>query len=704
MKQGFPFVLTTVAAMVCASFPVAALADDEPSGVIDEVVVLSRPESSIRLGLGFFDGNTVRFGQFTEPADGPQPSLSFRLASREDASGALFRFDARSLELAHREARIEHGRQGHWKLVLDYNSVPHYFPLAFNTRLDSPELATQKIDGVATPRPLTLASQRESWGLAAKLAPSDALTTRIRVKQERRTGSRPFGFGRNDILFIGEPLDTETRDLEASAAYSVKQFQLLGGYLGSWFKNHIPGVTANGREIDNLTSAADPNQIALPPGNEAHQLFLSGGYGFSPTTRANFKLSRERARQNQPFIDLLAGSGFAGTGNLDGTADTTLMSVGLTGQASKDLAFLANFRREDYADRTPVRQYVAAGASSPHGLNVRFPHRTTVGKAEATYRLAPQYTVTAGVNHERRQRDVPVTIEALSARAVSFRADTEENGYRLELRRTLSFDLNGSLAYVASKRSGSALLPADASASPDFVVPLHFADRDRAKWRFELDWVPTEPVSIQAVVEDADDRYSGHELGPRRGAMRLYSLDVTYSFENWQLTGWLSRTTNTAEQSTCGAITRDRFCRDSDPARAWAIWGATLGDQSDGAGITLRGTPTRKIKVGADLLVTRDSNEHKIELLEAQNASLPSGLPPDIRYDSTNLTLFLEYALGLDDSWRVDYGYQKVSTNDWTWNLATGGGPSLYADGTTVDMHKETRARYVGVSYRYRWR
>lgn len=703
MKQGFPFVLTAVAATLSAGLSAPARGD-EPTAAGNEVLVLSRPESSIRIGLGHFDGNTVRLGQFTEPAEGLQPSLSFSLAARDDETGTLSRFDARNLELAHREARIEYGRQGHWKLALDYNSVPRFFPLAFNTRLDDPEQATQKVDGLASPRSLALASQRESWGLSARLATSDALTTRVRVKQEKRTGSRPFGFGRNDLQFIGEPLDTETRDIEASAAYSTRQFQLLGGYLGSWFKNHIPGVTANGREMDNLSPATDPNQIALPQGNEAHQLFLSGGWGISSTTRANFKLSRERARQTQPFIDLLAGNALVGSGNLDGTSDTTLISAGLTANASKDLAFLANFRHEDYADRTPVRQYVVADAASPHGLNVRFPHRTAVGKVEATYRLAPQYTVTAGVNHEQRQREVPAAVAALSSRAATFRTDTEENGYRLELRRSLSFDFNGSLAYVASKRSGSALLPADANASHDFVVPLHFADRDRAKWRMELDWVPSEPVSIQAVVENADDRYAGHELGPKKSAMRLYSLDVTYSFDNWQLTGWLSQTTNSAEQSTCGAITRDRFCRDSDPSRAWAVWGATLGDQSNGAGVTVRGTPTRKIKLGADLLVTRDTNEHDIALIEAQNVTLPAALPPDIRYDSTNLTLFLEYALGVDDTWRFDYGYQRVRTNDWTWNLTAGGTTSVYADGTTVDMNKETRASFVGMSYRYRWR
>jgi hypothetical protein len=58
----------------------------------------------------------------------------------------------------------------------------------------------------------------------------------------------------------------------------------------------------------------------------------------------------------------------------------------------------------------------------------------------------------------------------------------------------------------------------------------------------------------------------------------------------------------------------------------------------------------------------------------------------------------------VDDTWRFDYGYQRVRTNDWTWNLTAGGTTSVYADGTTVDMSKETRASFVGMSYRYRWR
>lgn len=668
------------------------------------------PYSTVRLGLGHVDGNAVRFGQFTGTNDmGAVSRLGIDLQSRDEATGTWLRLDGKHLTQEHRELRFEHERQGEWKYFLDYSRIPRYVPLAITTGLTGIGGALQQVNGSA-PREVELGTVRDAVTIGLQFQTASAFETQLRFRQEEKTGARPFGTGEGAgalarLYFLTEPIDSVSKELEASLGYTGQDLQLLGAYLGSWYGNRKRVAIANDAAVDGLA----PAQISLPLDNDAQQLSLSGGYSFTPTTRATFKASYERATQNETFHALSAGSSLVAGQGLAGRVDTTLLHAGISAQPLERLALLANLRHEDRDDKTPIRQYLTPSVDFPHALNTRYSRKLTAGKAEATYRLSREHSLTLGLDQDRRQREVPPSIPftdpaaPAQARQVSFRTATEETGYRLEFRRALTEAVNGSLAHVRSRRNGSPLLPADNSVSPDFVAPIQWADRERAKWRLAVDWVPSEPVTVQVVVEDADDTYTGLSLGPRRGSERLYSLDLSYALsDDWQVTGWLTQITTTAEQATCGAINpRDSFCT---VATRWLQWQARIDDRSQALGLGLRGSPSRKLKLGADLQYAEERNGFGFDVLAASAADLPSGLPPAIRYKSTNLVAFLEYALAGNSGWRLDYVYQRVRNNDWTWDLVDAAGASLYVDGTTVDLNKDVTAQFFGVSYFYRWR
>ena len=75
----------------------------------------------------------------------------------------------------------------------------------------------------------------------------------------------------------------------------------------------------------------------------------------------------------------------------------------------------------------------------------------------------------------------------------------------------------------------------------------------------------------------------------------------------------------------------------------------------------------------------------------APNSSLPT-----IEYKLTTLTLFGEYALDEQQGLRVDYRYEQIKNNDWSWNNYTD-----YA-GTTVTQLADESNHFIGVSYFYR--
>ena len=130
--------------------------------------------------------------------------------------------------------------------------------------------------------------------------------------------------------------------------------------------------------------------IALPPDNHSHQLHLSGGYGFTPTTRGTFKVAYAEARQDDAFptgaaVPLAPGIG----NNLEAKVDTTLAQAGIVSRPMPKLTLRADLRYEDRDDKTPVRAATSPPPAQrpPRARNEPRSIRTTKGKAEASYLL-----------------------------------------------------------------------------------------------------------------------------------------------------------------------------------------------------------------------------------------------------------------------------------------------------------------------------
>jgi len=147
----------------------------------------------------------------------------------------------------------------------------------------------------------------------------------------------------------------------------------------------------------------------------------------------------------------------------------------------------------------------------------------------------------------------------------------------------MSETLNGSLSYSESKRTGSdwttlsTLDPAIAGTtaanlalinqycggkacygqklsyaailalSGNSVFPLSLTDVKRDKWKFSLDWNPTERLNVQLVAEDGKDTnnapvsalYGGKAW--RESGVSLYSLDAGYMLsEKFSLNAYAS--------------------------------------------------------------------------------------------------------------------------------------------------------------------
>jgi len=657
----FPF--TAIAASLLAAFGTAWGAEGE------SIQELTKPSSTASFGLGYVDRDNQRFGQYSGLNEkGGYGLLDIDMVKRDDVTGTWLKLTGRNLGLDSRDLRFEHNRQGDWGYFIEYGETPRYNPYTITTRLSGAGTAAQTINGVATPYNLELDTKRDTLSLGlSKLLPR-GFDVQVRFRNEEKDGARNWGQGTgNTINFLTDPINQTTRQLEVLIGYTGERLQVSGGYYGTDFINHNNALTV-------LGGIAGQSPMALPPGNQSHQLNLTGGYNFTPTTRGTFKLAYGRQTQSDAFI---VPAVLSGRTDLGGRIDTTLVQMGVTARPMPKLSLLANLRHEERPDKTPVSQYNTPGGTQ-NGFNEPRSFRSTTGKVEASYALPEGFRLTGGVDYDEKVRSIaPV-------RVVSHRDKTEEVSYRAELRRSMSETVTGALAFVHSERDGSpfytTLTNAGALGS-NLVAPLHLADRERDKVRLTLSWAPVAPLSLQFLVDEARDKYdtrTAATLGPRSGKAENYSIDAAYAFsEKLQATAWVSHNTTRAGQAS----------------RSGTDWVADLRNRGTAYGLGVNGKPMQRLDFGAELSHSDIVDKYG----QAPVTTLAVANLPDVTTRLTTLKLFAKYALQKNSGVRVSYIYDRFSTNDWTWSNWA------YSDGTRVSQDPKQQVHFIGASYYYRW-
>jgi hypothetical protein len=284
----------------------------------------------------------------------------------------------------------------------------------------------------------------------------------------------------------------------------------------------------------------------------------------------------------------------------------------------------------------------------------------------------------------------------------ALRQETEELGFRLELRRQLTETFSGAISLITTDRSGSNWLQPNATGVTEITDPATgfpstaifsptLADRQRDKIKLFGSWQATDELSLQLSIETGKDTYDAPTAYALRDSrMDLYSLDATYVFsEEWSVNGFLSRGTQKLNQA-----------RPAGYVLAYDNTNTT-------AGIGVTGKPTETLSVGGSIAYIDDTSVYaqsldpNAGLSSAQLLAATGGLP-DIVFQRTEFRLFGNWALSEKSALRLDAVYQRAKFDDWAY--AYNGVPFTYSDNTTVTQQQLQNVGYLGVSYRYAWR
>jgi hypothetical protein len=237
-------------------------------------------------------------------------------------------------------------------------------------------------------------------------------------------------------------------------------------------------------------------------------------------------------------------------------------------------------------------------------------------------------------------------------------------------------------------------------------------DRDRTKLRANLDWDPSEKLSLQAVVEHGQDDYKRDWTpvvtqvipimpGARTITNDSLTLDASYKVsDDWRLNGYWTHSEN-----------------------RWNVNKSALGDDTknkvDTIGFSVKGKVSPRFSIGMDVLVADDVTTFNNFVAPtvagiaapgtltnadiagniggANNLRVPGGnYLPNINYNTKKLNLFGIYEVDKKSAVKVNVIYQEFKNDDWQWGY--NGVPFVYSDNTTVSNPNQS-VTFLGVSY-----
>lgn len=782
-KNQFSFSKTLLALAVMAAYA-PAFADDA------EIALLTRPSSSISVGVGSASGDAAGrsiFGQYNGlRPDGTTLQLDVDVNTRDDAAGTALYLKGSNLGLDSRDLSVSYEKQGDWKVGADYSGLTHRELRTVNTGMQGVGSANPTIVRLTTPgtgADYNFSTKREGMGLSFEKWFTPGLQLELSFKNENKTGTRLWGTGyacaayvctntqnaTNQtwaLLMLPEAVDSTTKQVEAKLNYHDKKLTVTGGYYGSYYTNANGSISANvPAQLNNPlggastlapavaatviagggTSLRNVMQlpVALGPDNQAHQFYVSGNYRFTPSTVANFKYAYTRATQDESFASAGLTGGPAGVTSLNGVVDTRLAQLGLTTKVTPKLGLVANLKHEQKQDHTPEVLYnIEGGAKVPapavpsvanptyvnrYWYNYHVNSTRVVGKVDANYQFTSGTRGTLGLDYNMVDRPVPISItEEELAGIGAVRSKNTENGYRLELRSNLAENLNGSMGYTNSKRTGNDWTSLSTSAA--FIAaglgygmtgpagqflslnagnafPMNMADVDRTKFKLAANWSPTEQFELQVVAETSADKnsmpFNAVALGKgwRESSTRLFSVDASYLVsEDWKVNAYAtSGSQNLMVNHSTGYM-------------------ADLTSPTESLGLGVTGKVSAKLEMGAQLTLLRDTTRYGLLASPTTTGTLPNirqvapsaanvaqatvGLP-DVSYTSNTLNLFGKYALDKKSDIRVSLMYQRAKLDEWSW--FNNGVSFVFGDNTTLKMTPEQTVTFIGASYVYKF-
>jgi MtrB/PioB family decaheme-associated outer membrane protein len=715
----------------------AAEEDMEEEGMMEEEVEELPPLyiSEVEIGIGGVDDDSFKFGEY----NGLEDSGAFFIGNimhRKNAvigdddnnywefSGTNLGLDNRNIfaEYSHDGTYGEYSKNSPYSVYFEYDQIPHNqfddgltpFNGAGTTNQTLPAGWTAGTstgaltDLNASLKTIELETERKRYGGGFDWSPLDGLKLQANYRHEDKEGSDPMGaiFGnsggnpRGSVISV--PIDYDVDEFNISLAYTDMKAQVSLDYHLSLFDNNDSSVfftnpfntPARGWDFGASYDDSVPppqGQLGQFADNEAHQLKLSGGYNFTPKTRATATVSYSWWLQDDnylPFSNVFpADMAALPRSDLDGEIDTLFANVNLFHRVNNKLDLKARFTYDDQNNDTPRDTYVriagdsqtqpAPGATSGSRVNWNYEMQKLKVELDGNYRISPRVRMSLGFDYESKDRvysEVEDTDEYTGRIKISFNPVDYASGwvkYSHSVRDASTYVSNEPFltghdpAYIAT------LTGDDLYENDPLMRKYHLADRDRDMLNGTVSVYPIENYTFTLSGHYKRDDYDNTEIGLQESKNTMVTLDLNYQPSDIINTyAWISRETYDYDQRgfrrTGSPPVGPGF--DRDPAALPNGWDFWTTDTEDSINTFGTGIDWNVIENKFDLKLdfTYSSANTSYDQWGGPNINDPPVQLPDVTTKLLDLTLTGDYTIKENMTARFKYMYERMDTEDFS--------------------------------------
>jgi MtrB/PioB family decaheme-associated outer membrane protein len=655
-------------AILCLPWPMyaaLAAADQEiPAGVdlsrwaCEYCVFEQGASGEVELGAGYVSEDSFKFGEYNGLKEEGYYLIGDATARYRDEDADYVDLRARNLGLDSRSLDIEGGRQGKYRLFLNYNEIPHYIsdsvqtPYRGNggTTLSLPPgwVTAGSTAGMtelaASLQGVDLKTQRKRLGLGLALIPAKHWETGVSFRHEVRDGQKAsagsFFFSTAQLV---EPVDYVTDEVEASATYSTGKWQTRLAYYGSFFSNNDSALTWQ-NAYNPIVAGADAGQRALPPDNQFHQLQLSSAYRLGGHTRLSGDIAVGRMEQDEDLLAATVNPNLAVAlprTSADAKVDTLTANLKVNSAINRKLQLNAAWRYNDRDNKTPseVFNWVTTDAflAAPR-RNLPYSFTDMSARLGADYRISRITRVSGGYDYTKKER----THQEVN--------DTTEDTFWAKVSVRARENLDLALKAAHADRSTSDYNPVaeiDPAQNP-LLRKFNMADRERDTASVQASFIPHERVTIGLSLGYSQDEYTNSVLGLTKSRETDINADASLI-----LTEATSLHVNAGRQLIKSRQVGSQTFSTPD-------WSAKNEDTYDSFGIGIRHQLIKdKLDVGADYVLSRSTGQVKVE------TGAPNAEFPDLRADLDSVKLYADYRLKDNLTLHAAYWYEHYNSKSW---------------------------------------
>lgn len=538
-------------------------------------------------------------------------------------------------------------------------------------------------------------------------------------------GPGGLAYGGERIAILMNPTNYQTDTVNAALNWVGQKAHLSMSYYGSYFHDAYTGLTfSNPWTTGQPTGTAVPGGAALPldtmstpPGNQFHQLNLSGGYKLSSATRLAGGLSYSRNPQNEGFAGAYTTTPNTAPGlpasSLGGLVVNTHADLKLTHQATKALGLSAGLKYNERDNRTPSNTYtfLNLGGESQTVVNAPMSNKRTQFELAGDYRIDAKQRLHAGYEYESIKRwcnnalansaqgedPVGTTVAAYYTTASCAQVpQSKENklaiGYKLKATDTADFNAGYTYSNRKSDMNSSFYNPMQGNSEgyENFGHQAFFqASRKEDLFKAGVNWQATERFNLSLSGRYAKDAYD-EALGVQNGKATSANLDGTYSF---------------SEASTLSAFytwqNRKRDLLNANGRNAVAplpkLWTNNLTDEDTTVGINAKqkGLLGGKLDLAQALTYSTAKSRYSTSQQYLPVAVGNTGDSPDVKSDMTQFRLTGSYHLNKAAEVVMGYTYQRLKSSDYYYNAYQYG----FTPTTLLSTNQQAPSYTVNVVY-----